>query len=144
MAPGESNTIVIAQMITRGLSNLHSVTKLKQLSDIAANFYQTVNIQPINSEIPEGFSLEQNYPNPFNQSTIIKFYIPLWRGVGGRNVTLKVFDLLGREVSTLVNSNLQPGTYEVSFNANHLSSGIYFYRLSAGNFTQTKKLVLIK
>jgi photosystem II stability/assembly factor-like uncharacterized protein len=145
MAPGESNTIVIAQLISRGTSNLHSVTKLKQLSDIAANFYQTVGIEPVINTIPEQFSLEQNYPNPFNSNTTIKFSIPHLVTSSPRHlVTLKVFDLLGREVATLVNSNLQPGTYEVSFNANHLSSGIYFYRLSAGNFIQTKKLVLIK
>ncbi|MBN1634788.1 MAG: T9SS type A sorting domain-containing protein [Ignavibacteria bacterium] len=147
MAPGESNTIIMAQMITRGTSNLHSVTKLKQLSDIASNFYQTVGIQPVSTEIPECFSLEQNYPNPFNSETIIKFSIPPYNLVtlSPRHlVTLKVFDLLGREVATLVNSNLQPGTYEVTFNGSNFSSGIYFYRLSAGNFSETRKLVLLK
>jgi photosystem II stability/assembly factor-like uncharacterized protein len=145
MAPGESNTIVMAQMITRGFSNLHSVTKLKQLSDAAANYYQSVGIEPKVTEIPEGFSLEQNYPNPFNAVTSIKFSVPMDSRIRGNDkVVLKVFDLLGREVATVVNSNLQPGKYEVTFDGSNLSSGIYFYSLSAGNFVQTKKLVLMK
>jgi photosystem II stability/assembly factor-like uncharacterized protein len=147
MAPGESNTTVIAQLITRGNSNLNSVTKLKQLSDVIANYYQTVGIKPVSTEIPEKFSLEQNYPNPFNSVTSIKFSIPLSPPVplSTRHlVTLKVYDLLGREVATLVNGNLQPGTYEVTFDAGNLPSGIYFYRLTAGDFSETRKLVLLK
>jgi photosystem II stability/assembly factor-like uncharacterized protein len=139
MAPGESNSVVMIQFVARGNSNTNSVTKLKLLSDAVLNFYNTVGIQPVSTEIPEGFSLEQNYPNPFNAVTKIQFKVESYKFV-----KLIVFDLTGREVVTLVNSNLRPGTYEVSFNASHLSSGIYFYRLSAGNFVQTKKLVLIK
>ena len=88
---------------------------------------------------PVSFSLEQNYPNPFNPSTTIRYAIP-----NGGLVTLKVYDILGREVATLVNEEKPAGTYQVSFDASSLSSGIYFYRLKSGEFEQTKKFVLMK
>ncbi len=88
---------------------------------------------------PRAFSLEQNYPNPFNPSTNIKWQIP-----DSRFVTLKVYDLLGREVRTLVNENLQVGSFEVTFDATGLASGTYFYRLQAGEFVQTRKLLLLR
>jgi hypothetical protein len=91
--------------------------------------------------IPDRFELMQNYPNPFNPATIIKYSIPDRRGV---LVTLKVFDLLGGEVTTLVNEQKSPGIYQATFNGISLPSGIYFYQLRAGSFVQTKKLVLIK
>ena len=89
--------------------------------------------------IPETFILEQNYPNPFNPSTRISYQLP----VSG-NVTLKVYDLLGREVATLVNEEKPAGSYEVSFDASQLSSGVYLYRLSSGSFIETKKMILMK
>ena len=90
------------------------------------------------------FSLEQNYPNPFNPSTKIKFTIP--SDVKGQksNVTLKVYDVLGNEVATLVNEEKPAGEFEVDFNAIGLPSGIYFYQLNAGSFLQTKKMVYLK
>ena len=96
--------------------------------------------------IPARFSLEQNYPNPFNPTTTIRYSIPssplpFGKGLG---VRLEVYDILGREVATLVNQEQQPGNYEVTFDASKLSSGIYFYRLQAGNFIQTKKMILLK
>ncbi len=91
------------------------------------------------SNIPASYGLEQNYPNPFNPSTTIKYSIPK-----ASMVTLKIFNILGQEVRTLVNQEKLPGAYEVSFNANSLSSGIYFYSLSAGNFYQVKKMMLLK
>jgi hypothetical protein len=100
--------------------------------------------------IPDNYSLYQNYPNPFNPSTTIKFDItnnPLSRGVGearGVLTRLKVFDITGREVSTLINEHLSSGTYEVSFNSGNLPSGTYFYRLETENFSQTKTMLLIK
>ncbi|MEP0859985.1 MAG: polysaccharide deacetylase family protein [Ignavibacterium sp.] len=91
--------------------------------------------------LPNHFALEQNYPNPFNPTTKITFVIPS----GARNlVTLKVYDILGNEVTILVNEQKEPGYYEVEFNATELSSGVYFYRLQAGNFTQTKKMILMR
>ena len=97
----------------------------------------------------EKFELEQNYPNPFNPVTTIKYSIPsiqnpqLGEARGGL-VQLKVYDVLGNEVATLVNKNQQPGNYEVNFKASNLASGVYYYKLSAGNFIQTKKMLLLK
>lgn len=99
------------------------------------------------SEIPNEFLLSQNYPNPFNPNTKISFSIPLSRGVSeGQGVftSLRVFDILGKEVALLVNENLSAGNYSIDFNASSHPSGTYFYRLQAGEFTDTKKLVLIK
>lgn len=90
-------------------------------------------------KLPSNFVLTQNYPNPFNPSTKISFEIPE-KG----EVSLRVFDLVGREVATLVNKNISKGSYEVEFNATGLPSGIYFYQLRAGNFVHTKKMVLMK
>jgi dipeptidyl aminopeptidase/acylaminoacyl peptidase len=89
--------------------------------------------------LPTQYKLEQNYPNPFNPSTIIKFQVP-----SSNLVSLKVYDILGREVATLVNEVKQPGSYEVTWNATAYASGVYFYRLKAGDFAQTKKLLLLR
>jgi len=91
------------------------------------------------SNIPEIFSLEQNYPNPFNPSTSIQFRIP-----ENSFVSLKIYNVLGKEVATLMNEEKNAGSYEVNFNASVLSSGVYFYKLEAGNFVQTRKMVLMK
>jgi photosystem II stability/assembly factor-like uncharacterized protein len=99
----------------------------------------TVGIIPISNEVPGQYKLFQNYPNPFNPVTKIKFEI-LKSGI----VSLKVYDFLGREVSQLVNENLAPGTYVSAFDAGKLSSGIYFYTLRTGDFTETKKMTLLK
>lgn len=99
-----------------------------------------VKITEVSSIIPERFTLEQNYPNPFNPSTLIRFSLPQ-----ASNVTLKVFNVSGQEVATLVNNELVgSGVKEVSFNAANLSSGLYFYTITAGNFQETKKMMLIK
>ena len=89
--------------------------------------------------LPQNFLLKQNYPNPFNPSTIINYQLPKIS-----KVTLTVYDVLGKEVAKLVNQEQSAGTYKVNFDASHLSSGIYFYTLIAGDFVQTKKLVLLK
>jgi len=97
--------------------------------------------------IPNAFSLEQNYPNPFNPSTKIRFTIPSVIASAAKQsqfVSLKVYDVLGNEVTTLVNEDKPAGNYEVNFDARGLTSGIYFYKLSAGSFSQTKKMLLIK
>jgi len=90
-------------------------------------------------EIPNYYSLSQNYPNPFNPTTSIKFSVP--KAV---NVSLKIFDVLGREVATLVNEVKQPGFHTADFNASNMASGIYFYRIDAGEFTSVKKMMLVK
>lgn len=92
-----------------------------------------------NGEVAEGFNLLQNYPNPFNPTTNIKFTIP-----NDGFTTLKVYDLLGNEVRTLCNCFLKTGAYNAGFEGSGLSSGIYFYKLSSGSFTETKKMMLVK
>ncbi|NTV89597.1 MAG: T9SS type A sorting domain-containing protein [Clostridiales bacterium] len=85
------------------------------------------------------FKLEQNYPNPFNPATTIKYSI-----AQPGNVTLKVYDILGSEVATLINEEKPAGVYEVEFEASTFSSGIYFYKIQAGSFVETKKMILMK
>jgi len=94
---------------------------------------------PIHPAIPHEYTLAQNYPNPFNPTTTIQFALPT-----ESQVVLKIYNLLGREVATLVNEELQPGKYKVDFEANGLPSGVYFYRIQAGGFSKTKKLTLLK
>jgi hypothetical protein len=89
--------------------------------------------------LPKSLELAQNYPNPFNPSTIISWQSP----VSGKQ-TLKVYDLLGNEVATLVDENRNAGSYEIEFNGNHLASGVYLYRIQVGSFIQTKKMILMK
>ncbi len=95
-------------------------------------------------EFPTEFVLEQNYPNPFNPSTTIQYSIPTVQTHGYASVQLVVYDILGREVATLVNSEQMPGSYSVMFDASGLTSGLYFYKLSSGGFISTKKMILIK
>ena len=92
-----------------------------------------------NADQPNIFHLHQNYPNPFNPTTKIRFEIP-----GISFVTLKIYDVLGNEIATLINEEKPAGNYKITFNASNLSSGIYFYTLRAGDFIQTKKFVLLK
>jgi hypothetical protein len=92
-----------------------------------------------NTEVVKDFNLSQNYPNPFNPTTNIKYQI-----TNNKLVTLKIFDILGKEVETLVNEKQNAGTYEVTFNASQYSSGIYFYKLTTDNFSDTKKMLMIK
>ncbi len=99
----------------------------------------TTAIDPISGITPENFSLSQNYPNPFNPVTKISFAIPK-----NNLVTLKVYDITGKEVATLINENMSAGEYEATFDASKLSSGVYFYKLSSGNFTDVKKMMLLK
>ncbi|MCK5088191.1 MAG: T9SS type A sorting domain-containing protein [Melioribacteraceae bacterium] len=97
------------------------------------------SIREIGSEIPNKYDLGQNYPNPFNPTTIINFSIP-----ESGLVTLKVFNVLGQEVVTLVNEVKSAGTYEVDFDASQLTTGMYVYTISSGNYSATKKMMLVK
>jgi hypothetical protein len=93
----------------------------------------------MSNEIPTKFSLAQNYPNPFNPTTTIIY------GLRERTIVeLKVYDVLGREIETIVDGEQNAGFYEIEFKASRLASGIYFYRLQAGNFIETKKMLLLK
>jgi len=90
-------------------------------------------------ELPDMYTLKQNYPNPFNPSTTITFSIGTYS-----YISLRVYDVLGREVATIVSEKLPAGNYSRQWNAAKMPSGIYFYRLQAGSFTETKKLVLLR
>jgi len=108
----------------------------------------TIGIRTISTNVPSGYALQQNYPNPFNPSTKIRFSIPPSKGVRGMTgedvVQIKIYDILGREIETILNQTLQPGTYEVEWNAANFPSGAYFYKLTSGNFSQSRKMVLMK
>jgi len=101
----------------------------------------SANITIVNNTtiLPTEFSLSQNYPNPFNPITTISYAIPVFQ-----NVELKVYDILGKEVATLVNKEQQSGIYEVQFNSKELASGIYFYQIRVGSFVESKKMILLK
>jgi len=115
------------------------------ISQIITFFNSTVDINNIEDNIVKEYKLEQNYPNPFNPSTTIKYSIPRSTELHSvKNTTLKVFDILGREVATLINEVQKSGNYEVNFDASNLSSGIYFYKLQNGIFADTKKMILLQ
>jgi hypothetical protein len=99
----------------------------------------TVTSVKENNSIPSGYSLSQNYPNPFNPTTIIRYQIPK-EGL----VTIKLYDVVGKEIRTLVNAHQTPGNYSYNINASRLASGIYIYKINVNNFTQSKKMVLMR
>jgi hypothetical protein len=150
---GEPVELIYAYIVGRGTDHLNSITKAREISQFAQTVYDNnfedlpTGIDDDENLIAEEFMLYQNYPNPFNPVTTIKFTLP---GVETRhasslqNITLKIYDILGREIKTLVNEQKPAGTYEIKFDAGKLSSGVYFYQLSAGGFIQTKKLMLLK
>jgi len=135
---GNSNTIEKYSFEDKNLKQGKYEYKLKQI-DFNGNyeFFTLSGIVEINN--PEKFELRQNYPNPFNPSTKIQYYIP-----SASNVKLTIYDITGKEVAVLVNENLNPGYYENVFNGANLTSGIYYYKLTAGNFSDTKKMILVK
>ncbi|MCX6164164.1 MAG: T9SS type A sorting domain-containing protein, partial [Ignavibacteriae bacterium] len=106
------------------------------------NLSEVIGIKQNSNNIIEKYSLFQNYPNPFNPITIIKFQINLPERT--RFTTLKVYNILGKEIATLVNEKLQPGTYEVKFEGTNLPSGVYYYRIETENYSETKKMLMIK
>jgi hypothetical protein len=123
------------------ITNLWADPSLKLKYDV------TVDVDKDNETFPDDYVLYQNYPNPFNPTTKIKYTIP---SVETRHasslqmVTLKVYDVLGNEVATLINEEKAAGEYEVEFNARNLPSAVYFYQLKAGSFVETKKMILVK
>ena len=131
------------------LSTFHAVAPNgAELCCIAAFSFDTFFSEVTNAvakvELPARFELNQNYPNPFNPTTRISYSIPTFNGKQSLNVTLNVYNTLGQKVATLVNKAQAPGNYSVQFNASNLPSGVYFYKLQAGNFTSTKKMILMK
>ncbi|MFH1527803.1 MAG: phospholipase D-like domain-containing protein, partial [Bacteroidota bacterium] len=132
----DENTLIIQDA---GIANLY-------LQEFTARYYEaggsdSIIVTSVNGSgsLPTNYNLSQNYPNPFNPETVIKFQIP-----NRELVNLTVYDVLGREVTTLVNKEFAPGIYEVKFNGSELASGIYVYKLTAGSFTSVKKSLLIK
>jgi hypothetical protein len=149
LAKDEEVEVLIGYEIDRSTTPLGGITAVRAVSDYVQEFYENNFGYPIVSvedELPvvSGFRLEQNYPNPFNPATTLSFVI------GHQSfVTLKVYDILGNEVATLVSKELSAGKYEVEFNAGtsrdlSLSSGIYFYTLRSGSFIQTRKMVVLR
>ncbi|MCH8032515.1 MAG: T9SS type A sorting domain-containing protein [Bacteroidetes bacterium] len=138
-------TIIVGYTIGQGDSPLNSVTVGKEVSAFVQQFYQSNfddNILPVEDEknlIVDEFNLFQNYPNPFNPTTTINFTIS-----DLRFTILKVYDILGTEITTLVNEEKPAGNYEVEFDASSLPSGVYFYQLKAGSSIETKKMILLK
>lgn len=112
---------------------------LVRISEAQAKYNLITDVKDSFSSSPVEFSLNQNYPNPFNPSTIIIWNVPF-----DSYQTLKIYDVLGNEVASLVNEYRTAGSYSINFNASNLSSGVYYYKLSAGNFTETKKMILIR
>ncbi len=132
--PASSVTYTMAYLYSTSLSGLQAA------ADAAvARFNGTNAVRPTSSNVPERTSLEQNYPNPFNPSSTIEFAI-----AKESLVSLKVYNMLGQEVGTIVNSRLAPGHYTFRFDGSTLASGVYFYRLAAGSFVQTKHMILLK
>ncbi len=127
-----------------GEFHIYTTEKLPTPEDGILTGVETV--QNLNENIPTNFSLEQNYPNPFNPTTNIKYSIPSASNLlnGEALVQLKIYDIMGRQITTLVNKQQQPGNYEVTFNGNNFASGIYFYTIRIGSFINTKKMLLLK
>jgi Tol biopolymer transport system component len=119
---------------------IYNATNNNPLVAVPINlFYSQASGVQVEGELPRTYSLEQNFPNPFNPSTKIKYSIPQ-----SSNVVIKVFDILGNEIETLVNEEITAGKYELTWYAENLPSGVYFYQLTAGDFVETKKMILLK
>ena len=107
--------------------------------DRAVKWIKTVSPVQVSQQVPKSFELLQNYPNPFNPSTVISYSLP-----GSATVTLKIFNALGQEVALLVNERKEPGNYQTTWSVSNTPSGVYFYRLQAGSFVETKKMILLR
>ncbi len=144
LMPGDTQEVVVGFLIGQGTSNINSVEVFKKMVDTArvvfnSNFTILSGVHGAGTGVPQSYSLSQNYPNPFNPTTVISYQLPV-----NSQVTLKVYDVLGREVQTLVDEHQSAGDHWVRFDGTNLPSGVYFYRLQAGTYHNTKKLVLLK
>lgn len=136
----KDNTSIDKITITWPSGNIQELTNLSVNQILTITEQNTVTgIDDITSSVPKDYQLSQNFPNPFNPSTQIQFSIK-----ENSFVTLKVFDVLGKEIATLVNKELNTGVYNFKFNAENLTSGIYFYKLTAGKYTETRKMILLR
>jgi len=128
------------------IESVYDNEERKELIEMVLSGFDVTPLVGDGSINPNEFVLFQNYPNPFNPSTTIKYSIPLVgtsRGVSP-HVILKIFDILGREVVTLVNKEQSAGNYEIQFDASELTSGSYFYRITSGEFSESKKMILLR
>jgi hypothetical protein len=116
----------------------HNATTSPETILLDGNTQTATHVPGENASASISFSIGQNYPNPFNPTTTIEYEIPK-----RLHVTLAVYDMLGRQIKVLVNTERAPGHYQVTLDASILSSGVYFYRLTAGSFVETKKLILL-
>lgn len=121
--------------------DLSCVGSIAKIDNLSADAVTSVELE---ANVPFAYSLNQNYPNPFNPSTTIRYSVADNNNGDFQDVNLVVFDVLGRKIATLVNESRQPGSYEVTFNAINVPSGVYYYRMTAGSFVETKKMMLIK
>ena len=134
---GTTTEVQIYSYIDRNVKDGSYSYRLKQV-DFDGTF-EYLNVVEVNVAAPSVFALDQNYPNPFNPTTTINYYVP-----EVSFISLKVYDVLGNEIATLVNENKPAGNYKAEFNAAGIPSGIYFYRIQAGSFIDTKKMILLK
>lgn len=143
--PTQNDTVQYSYTLTNLKPGAYSIVILQVFSNGREKEIISMNVD-IEEDLPTYYSLSQNYPNPFNPSTTILFTIPSVETPFRASLQTKliVYDILGREIKTLVNENLSPGSYEVTFDADQLSSGVYFYTLSSGGFVETKKMILLK
>jgi len=141
VAPNEKQILIAAQMAARTYNYKNAVTRVKLLSDSACNWYNShpIGIKKIGEVVPVKYQLYQNYPNPFNPATIIKFDIPK-----SDFVTIDIYDITGKLVSSLLNEYKTSGTYEIKFEAANLASGVYFCKMSSNAFSDVKRMVFIK
>lgn len=145
MNPGDTQTVVIAQVIARGTSNLNSITELRQTAVEAINYYNScyapfpIGIEHSSGKIPQQFALYQNFPNPFNAVTAIKYQVPKTA-----LVSLKIYDVLEAKFRRIKNEIHRPGNYKVDWDGTNFSSGVYFCRMSSGEYSQTIKILLLK
>ncbi|MBU1096950.1 MAG: T9SS type A sorting domain-containing protein [Bacteroidetes bacterium] len=142
IAPGDTQHVVVAILLAQGENNINSVTELKKYAFYIQNWWGNKIVTDVKNDKPvklDEFSLKQNYPNPFNPSTTIEYKIP-----DDAFVSLIVYDILGREVKTLVNQQQKPGSYKVLMDGSSLASGTYFYRINYGGKIISRKMLLIK
>jgi len=148
-------TRYVLYTVTTGAQSGETYSSTVLLDNLRIHGGTVTSVANNNKPIPAGLTLEQNYPNPFNPATIIQYSIPVVAALSPvegpiqnsadiQQVTLKVYDILGREIATLINGYQKPGFYKVYFNASALSSGIYFYKLSTGGNIITKKMLVLK
>ncbi|MFA5405607.1 MAG: T9SS type A sorting domain-containing protein [Ignavibacteria bacterium] len=130
-----NQSVMVGFAIIKG----NNLMDLKNLSSVARNKYNSVGVKQISELLPKKYELMQNYPNPFNPATNIKFAIP-----ENDYVNIRIYDILGREIMTLVNEKLNPGYYEFNFNGASLSSGLYFYRMTTNKYSDIKRMILVK